>query len=130
MAEMQHYCSACGEVHGGSSRESEEVKIAKINADRDIEVAKLSRAEMREMNEAHTEQTEIEAGAAVEQTAIEAEAITEIGVPPEAEPAVPVVEAPVVVEAPQESVDEPPAPPETEPAPSHSRGGGMWAGYH
>ena len=39
MADVPHYCSACGEIHGAGSRESEDLKIAKVNADRDIRIA-------------------------------------------------------------------------------------------
>jgi hypothetical protein len=39
-----HYCAACGQIHGGE-RTDAEVRIAKINADRDIEVARLQRSE-------------------------------------------------------------------------------------
>ncbi len=111
MADVPHYCSACGEIHGGGG-EPPEVKVARINADRDIEVARLARAEARQEIEAGVEQTEIAAGAAVEQTAIEAEAIIETGAPePEAVPAE--IEAPVVITAPDpepegEAVPEPP----------------------
>jgi hypothetical protein len=129
MAEMAHYCSACGEVHGAGSRESEEVKIAKINAERDIEVAKLSRAESREYTEANVEQAAIEAEAAVEQTAIQAEAIVEVGAVPGEEPETPVVEAPVIVQAPEPEGESVAAPPETEPASSGKETAGWWGGY-
>lgn len=131
MAEViPHFCTGtgCEALHGGS-RESEAVKIARINRDADVEIAKLARAETREYTEAATEQTAIEADAAVEQTTIEAEAIVEIGAPPEEEPEVPVVEAPVIVEAPEESGEEVAAPPETESAPADSGGGGFWDKY-
>lgn len=135
MADVPHYCSACGEVHGGGSGETEAVKIAKINAetekhraDRELDIARLARAEARQAIEAETEQTETIAEAEVEQTAIEAEAIVEAGISG-TEPEVPVVEAPVVVEAPEEPAEEIPAPPETEGKSPERKSGGLWAGY-
>lgn len=127
---LPHYCTGCGEMHGASTADSEAVRIAKINADRDVEVARLARSEARQEIEAEVEQTETLAEAAVEQTAIEAEAIIEAGAP-EPEPDVPVVEAPVMIEAPDpepepETVSEPP---EISPAPAAKKSAGWWDGY-
>jgi|SRR5450755_3907239 len=44
---MPHYCTGCGEVHGGSSGKNPEIEIAKIHAARDVEVAKLHRNEFK-----------------------------------------------------------------------------------
>jgi hypothetical protein len=89
MADVPHYCAACGEIHGGSSRESEEVKIAKINAERDIRVAELARGESKTFVEGQIEQTEIEASAAVDEAVVKAEILEELAEPePEPEPVV------------------------------------------
>lgn len=129
MADVPHYCTGCGEVHGGGSGDSPDVKIAKINADRDIEVARIQRSEARQAIEAETEQTETIAAAEVEQTAIEAEAIAEAGIP-EPEPEMPVIEAPVVVQAPEEPAGEVSAPPETETGPPvEIKRPSMWSTY-
>lgn len=104
------------------------VRIARINADRDIEVARLARAEARQEIDAEVEQTEIAADAAVEQTEIQAAAIVEVGMPPEPEPE-PEPE-PIIISAaaPEEPEEEVGAPPEVEhPQPEKNRG--YWSGY-
>ena len=128
MADVPHYCSACGEIHGGHSGETEAIKIAKIEADRDIEVARLARAEARQEIEAGVEETKIEAAAAVDAAVVESQVIEELATPepaaiiaPQGDPA-PVTEVP-------EAVSEPESPPESEPVSSGSKGGGWWAGY-
>jgi hypothetical protein len=64
----EHYCTGCGQLHGGRDL-SAEVKIAKINADRDVEVARIQRGEFQ-MTPLEAETTiavtELEAAAAVE----------------------------------------------------------------
>lgn len=133
MADMAHYCSACGEVHGGHSGDSEAVRVAKIQADRDIEVARIQRSEARQAIEAETEQTEIESEAAVEAAVAEAVTTTAVlAATAEEAPSEPAPEAPVAEEAPavveEVSDGEPPAPPETEKrAPAKS--GGYWGAY-
>ena len=132
MADVPHYCSACGEIHGGHSGDSEAVRVAKIQADRDIEVARIQRSEARQAIEAETEQTEIEAEAEVQAAVAEAVVTTSIlaaeSGPPAEEPAeAPVIEAEPVA---AEPVDEgPPAPPEAEHKVPAKSGGGYWAGY-
>ena len=129
MADVQHYCSACGEIHGGNSREADEVRIAKINAERDIEVARIQRSEAKAAMDAETEQTEIVAEAEVESAVAEAIVTTTILAEndqppePESEPA----PEPVIVEAP-EPEEEVPAPAEVEhESPKHDKG--YWSGY-
>ena len=133
MSEMfPHHCSACGELHGGD-RESDEVRIAKIQADRDIAVARMSRADSREYNESHeaiarteaaaaVEVAEIEAIADVAESSVKADVLEEI-VAPEPEPE----SAPVIVGDVPDDGDEPPAPPEVESSSKSS--GGFWSGY-
>lgn len=49
MAEQgEHFCSACGEQHGGEQRTSPEVEIARINAKRDVEIARMEYREAQE----------------------------------------------------------------------------------
>lgn len=130
MADMPHYCSACGEVHGGHSGETEAIKIAKINADRDIEVARIARSETRQELEAATEQTAIEAEAQVAEAVVEAAVLEEIVTPePQAAPELePETEPEVIVADAPESDDVPP-PPESEPAKEPKSSGGYWSGY-
>lgn len=65
----EHFCTGCGERHGGSHGKDAEVRIAEIQAKRDIEVAKIERGVIRQETEVAAETeiatTEIEAEAAV-----------------------------------------------------------------
>jgi len=124
-----HFCTGCGQQHGGHSGESDEVKIARINRDADVEIAKISRSEARQAIEAETEQTGIVADATVEAAVVEAEVLGDI-VAPDPEP------VPVVVETDPgpESIPEPepepaPEPPEIESAPEEEKSGGWWGSY-
>jgi hypothetical protein len=123
-----HYCSACGESHGGRQGESDEVKVAKINADRDIEVARLARAEARQEIEAEIEQTEIIADAAVEEAVVEAAVLDDILNP---EPEAAAEPEPTVVEIP-DAEPEPetvPGPAELEEGPAETKKTGVWDSY-
>lgn len=135
MADVPHYCAACGEIHGGSSRESEEIKIAKINADRDIEVARIQRGETKIAAEAEIAATEVvadaqvevavvEAEAAVDEAVVENEVLEEIVSPPEADPVI----IPVAGDGGDDD-GEAPGPPEVEPAKPEKSGGGYWDSY-
>lgn len=127
--DVPHYCTGCGQQHGGPARESEEVKIAKINADRDIEVARLARGAAKIEAEAEVEVAELATEAAVEQTAIEAEAVVEVGELPEPEPEP--EPDPVIVETAEPDEEPGPAePPEISGnQPSSHSGGGYWGAY-
>jgi hypothetical protein len=91
-----HYCSACGQVHGGQDQAAE-VAIAKINADRDVRVAEIQRAEVRHAAtlgaETQIAVAEISAAAGVEETAALAEGIAEAA-------DAGAVEAPVITDVP------------------------------
>jgi hypothetical protein len=127
-----HYCTGCGEMHGGGARESDELKIAKVMADRDIEVARIQRGEARQAIEAGQETAELEAKTEVEIAAIEAEtgvvaaeAVADAVAPqPAPEPEPPA--EPVIVA--DDTEDETPPPPEVEKkAPKEHAG--YWSGY-
>jgi hypothetical protein len=64
-----HFCSACGQEHGSGG--SPEVEIARINAKRDVEVARIQRGETK-----HAIETEAETEVAV----AELEAVAQIEV--------------------------------------------------
>jgi hypothetical protein len=128
------YCPDCGNGHectaeGRESAESDEVKIARINREADVAIAKLAARTERDWNETRVEVAEVEAEAAVEAAAAEAEVIgaaIEAGIEPEPEP--------VIVNAPEAIADDEPddAPPEAEgsepPGPAAKRkiGLGAW----
>jgi hypothetical protein len=80
----EHYCTGCGRVHGNDDQAAA-VKIAKINADRDVRVAEIARGETRTVAELGAETdiavAEIQAAAGVEETAALAEGIAEAGGP-------------------------------------------------
>lgn len=114
--------------------DSEAVRITKINADRDIEVARLQRAETKLeadtelaaveiMTDGETEVAIIEAESGVEA----AEAVADALAPPEPEPQI--VEVPAAIaDGPGEIADEAGAPAEVDKKESKS-GGGYWDGY-
>jgi hypothetical protein len=118
-----HYCTGCGDMHGGEARESPEVAIARINREADIKIARINAHQDQDWNETRVEVAEVEAAAEVESAVATAETVVALtgaaGETPEAEepPAV-VVEAPAAeteIEEPSimpkdDSGGEPPAP--------------------
>ena len=128
------FCSNCGHPQDGSIAapaevpESDEVRIARIQADRDVKVAQLAAKQEREWNESREVIAETEAGAAVEVAVAEAEVIGTIiaaeTAEPEAEPEP--LPAPVIVEAEPEESDAPPVIEDHEPVSRKPRGLGMW----
>jgi hypothetical protein len=128
MTDMAHHCSACGEVHGGERRDSPEVAIARIQAERDVKVAELARGEFQKTElEAETEiaVAEIDAAAVVEEATVKAEVLDEILSPPEPEP------EPVVVVADEsaaeaEEVAADGEPPEVEAVPAGKKASNPW----
>lgn len=115
------YCADCGTGHeceaATESRTNPEVEIARINADRDVAVARLAARSVRDELETAETIAETEADAAVESAVAEAEVVAaaiEGGVAPAPEPVIvdaPPVEEDVIEDAPPEvEGSEPPAP--------------------
>lgn len=131
----EHFCSACGEQHGGGQRTVPEVEIARIHADRDVKIAQL---EYRE----GLEGLAVEAETAVVIAELETEsavAVAEETGAPDGQGEEP--GPPIVVEAPAAEEPEAPAPDMAPPelvdtgtsSPSsgtRSSDSGWWAGYH
>jgi hypothetical protein len=126
------YCPDCGTGHDCESetgtRTDPGVEIARINADRDVAVARLQARQAREELETVEAVAEVQADAEVEAAVAEAEivgAAIEAGIEPEPEP--------VIIDAPEAIADAEPddAPPAAEgsapPEPKHKSAGlGMW----
>ena len=109
------FCPDCGNGHdctaeGRESAESDEVKIARINREADVAIAKLAARSAREELATVEEVAEIQADAAVEAAVAEAEIIgaaIEAGIEPEPEP--------IIIDAPEAIADDDDdAPPEAE----------------
>jgi hypothetical protein len=109
------YCPDCGTSHdcegetGG--RTDPAVEIARINADRDVAVAKLGARTERDWNETMVEVAEVEGEAQVAAAVAEAEVVgaaIEAGIEPAPQP--------VIIDAPEQVLDDAPddAPPEVE----------------
>lgn len=77
-----HHCSACGQIHGAEGDDSS-VKVAEINAKRDIRLAEIARGEMRTATETMAETeiavAEIHAEAGVAEAEALAEGIADSG---------------------------------------------------
>ena len=76
-----HMCGTCGQLHGGDDDQAA-VKIAQIQADRDVQVAKIQRGEFQTTElEAKTQiaVAEIEAAAGVAETEALADGIAASG---------------------------------------------------
>ena len=126
-----HSCTECGLVHDAivaEEREPVEVTVARINAERDIAVARAAARQEADYNDTRVEVAKIEAKADVESAVVEGEVIAAAleASDVEAEPIE--IIAPDVVQ--DVDVDIEDAPPETDgsPVPSESkpRGLGMW----
>jgi len=122
----EHFCTGCGELHGGEQRVSPEVEIARIMAARDVKIAQLEYREAQEADELAAETavavTELETASAV---AAE-EAAAEAGPPePEPEPE-PVVTQDVAEPEPEPDLAPPEAEHHREPPAAKSRG--FWPG--
>lgn len=129
-----HNCPACGLAHAaaGEMPESDEVKIARIQKEERVEVARLQRSQEAHYDETRVEVAEIEAGGQVATAEALAPAIAAAGDSgPEPEP------VPVVVEGdPAPEPDPEPELPDVEPPPlideaiePPAKPSGMWAGY-
>lgn len=128
-----HSCPDCGLVHDAivaEEREPVEVTIARINADRDIAVARSGARQEEGWNESRVEVAKIEAKAEVEAAAIEGEVIAAAleASDVEAEP-IDIVAPDMITDVDIDNELED-APPETEGSPvpeaSKPRGLGMW----
>ena len=124
-----HSCPDCGLAHGsaGEMPESDEVKIARLNKERDVEIARLQARQDKDWNETRVEVAEIEAGAEVDAAVATAElvgdAIEAGALEAEAEPGPDPV---VVVDAPEPEPEPDLAPPaDVTPAPA-PRSKGLW----
>lgn len=131
-----HNCPECGLVHSaaGERPESDEVKIARLQAERDIEVARVAARTERDYNDTREEVAKIEADADVAQAEALAEAVADeiTGDPePPAEPLPIVLEEPEAEPEPEPEPDVPPPPPADDVvgAPVKEKARGMWAGY-
>lgn len=125
------YCPECGTGHDCtiSSGPAPEVEIARINAKRDVEVAKIERGNLRA--ELETEETiaEIEAIADVEEAEAVAETIGTMLAEPAGDPEPPPDVEPVVVVHEEPEPDIPP-PPAGEPRPPKPpKNPGWWDSY-
>jgi hypothetical protein len=125
------YCENCGTGHecevATEGRAIPEVEIARINADRDVAVAKLAARQTRDELATAEDIAETQADAEVEAAVAEAEMVAAAiaaGITPEPEP--------VIIDAPEAIADEPDdAPPPAEgsepPAAKHRTVGlGAW----
>ena len=132
---IPHFCTGTGcEALHGSGGQNPDVQIAKINAERDVEVARIGRTETRTWAEADVAAAEVQAAAMVEATAIQAEAavdeavveneVLEEVVNPEPEPVVVVQQ-----EAGPEEDEEAGTPPETTHVPAEGKSKGWWSNY-
>jgi hypothetical protein len=124
----EHFCTGCGELHGGAAVKDPAVEIARIQAERDIKVAELGRTEARIYTEAAVEQTGIEAEAAVDEAVVRADVLTELA-EPDPEPApVTIVSAEGGDAGADDTVPEaePPVADDTAPATSSSSSNPWW----
>jgi hypothetical protein len=77
-----HYCTGCGQIHGTENQDAQ-VRIAEIEANRAIEVARIERGEFQHNAEVNAETeiavAEIQATAGVAETEALAEGIADAG---------------------------------------------------
>jgi hypothetical protein len=126
------FCPDCGAGHecaaGTGERTNPEVEIARINAERDVSVARLAARQDKDWNETRIEVAAIEAEAGVEAAATEAEivgAAIEAGIAPEPEPVI--IDAPTAIA--DDAPDDAPPPAEGSPPPppaKHATRLGAW----
>ena len=121
----EHFCTGCGQPHGGEHRADPGVEIARIQAERDVKIAQLEYRQDQEAGilaaETAVEVTELETEAELVEAVATAETLAEAAGPPEAEP------APVTIEAAPEP--EPEAEEVTPPPPAEHSGSGGHSGY-
>jgi hypothetical protein len=126
---VEHYCTGCGERHGGTHGKDAEVRIAEINAKRDIEVARIQRGETR---------LAVETAAGAELAVAEVQAEADVAVAAELAPALaegaesgsePLVLADGPVAEPEPEPDAPsiePAGETSSPPPAEKKSRGYW----
>lgn len=127
MSDMPHYCTGCGQVHGGQTATDPSVEIARINAERDVQVAKLQARQQRDYNETAVAVAEVEGDAQVGSAEAMAEVIA--AETPEPEPVIVTVEAEEEEPEIEELVgDEPPENDGTpvNPVPEKKKRSGWW----
>lgn len=128
------FCPHCGgpadslPVPVVETGESEAVILARIDADRAIEVAKIQTRQERDYNETRVGVAEIEGAAKVASAEAEAEVIAAALTPEESpEPEPIVIDAPQVTDVQADDDAPPPADDDHQPhAPSKARGLGFW----
>ena len=120
----EHFCSACGQTHGGEDRTSPEVEIARIQAERDVKIARMEYREAVEAGELKAENaiqvTELETAADV--------AVAEETEPPPADSSEDGNQSIIVEGPPAEPEEEPSLEPKEEhlPEPAASKSHGYW----
>jgi hypothetical protein len=129
------FCPECGTGHeceaGTAGAPNPEVEIARINAERDVSVAKLAARQDADWNDTRVEVAEIEAEAGVQAAVAEAEVVgaaIEAGAVPPPEPPGPVmIDAPVIGDQEPAPDAVPPAEGSPPPEPKKKAAGlGMW----
>jgi DNA polymerase III gamma/tau subunit len=113
---------SCGEP--AEAVVSAEIRLAEINAKRDVEIARIQRGETKIAVEGAVVEAELETEAAVEEAVVKADVLDELLAPePEPEPVVVVADetAPAAEEAAPDD-----APPEMETAPASSKASNPW----
>lgn len=126
------YCPDCGTGHDcevePGTRTDPQVEIARINADRDVAVAKLSARQDKDWNETRVEVAEVEAAAQVESAVAEAEivgAALESGIEEQPKPVI--IDAPTAIGGAEPDDAPPPAEGSAPPEPKKKAAGlGFW----
>lgn len=127
------FCPECGTDHHAGEREERaivdrEIELAKINADRDIKVARIAAGQARAELETAEEIAEVQADAAVETAVAEAEVIVSAleASDVEAEPIE--IIAPDIVNTVDTDIEQELPPTDGSPVPTESKkhGLGMW----
>jgi hypothetical protein len=134
------FCQHCGNTVdqllpavAAAETVSAEVEIARINAERDVEVAKIAARQDRDWNETRVEVAEIEAVAEVAAAEAEAEVIGEIIAAESGAETAGETGEPIVVQVPDAEPQEEPVtgePPVVDvSAPREKKSGGYWGAY-
>lgn len=125
-----HECPDCGLSHDAPGRPAEDpmVKVAKVEAERDIQVAKIQAGVSRDEMLREIEALRAELTVRQEEPPIAESVIVEAQADPEPEPEPEVI--PVDAPAPEPPAEETPPPPETvPPSKSEKKKAGFWDMY-